>query len=49
MKIHKVIKVIKNVPSQYYDVINAGPAHNFFIKTNTSAVCSHNCFFDEIC
>ena len=35
-------------PKQYYDVINADPYNNFLIQSNTSLICSHNCFFDEI-
>lgn len=35
-------------PKQYYDVINADPYNNFFIKTNSTYICSHNCFFDEV-
>ena len=35
-------------PKQYYDVINADPYNNFFIKTNSAYICSHNCFFDEV-
>ena len=36
------------VPKKYYDVINANPFNNFFIKTNSTYICSHNCFFDEV-
>lgn len=46
------IKSIKinhlDAPKKYYDVINANPFNNFFIKTNTAYICSHNCFFDEV-
>ena len=46
------IKSIKinhlDTPKKYYDVINADPYNNFLIKTNTGAICSHNCFCDEI-
>ena len=35
-------------PKQYYDLINADPYNNFFIKTNSAYICSHNCFFDEV-
>jgi hypothetical protein len=48
MKI-KSIKINKlSRPKQYYDVINADPYNNFLIKTNSSYIGSHNCFFDEI-
>lgn len=48
MKIIKIRKVINEKPKQYYDIINAYPFNNFLIKTNTSYIGSHNCFFDEI-
>ena len=48
MKIKSISKTILTEPKQYYDVINANPYNNFLIKTNSSYVCSHNCFFDEI-
>lgn len=41
-------RVILTEPKQYYDVINANPYNNFLVKTNSSYVCSHNCFCDEI-
>ena len=51
LKIKKIERHVSDIPTQYYDVIEASPHHNFFIKTKTGAVCSHNClasFFDEI-
>ena len=48
MKIVKITKVIHDTPKQFYDVINANPYNNFFIATNSTFICSHNCFFDEI-
>lgn len=48
MKITKITKVILDKPKKYYDVINADPYNNFLVKTNSSYICSHNCFFDEI-
>lgn len=46
------IKSIKinhfETPKKYYDVINANPYNNFLIKTNSTYICSHNCFFDEV-
>lgn len=48
MKIKSIKKVLLNEEKQYYDVINANPYNNFLIKTSTSYIGSHNCFFDEI-
>lgn len=48
MKIKSIKKIILEHPKQYYDVINANPYNNFLIKTNTSYIGSHNCFFDEV-
>lgn len=48
MKIKSIKKIHLDTPKQYYDVINANPYNNFFIKTNDTYICSHNCFFDEI-
>ena len=48
MKIVKIQHSIHDKPKKYYDVINANPYNNFFVKTNSSYICSHNCFFDEI-
>ena len=49
MKIVKITKIQHSSPKKYYDVINAFPHHNFFVKTNKTFICSHNCaFFDEI-
>ena len=49
MKIVKITKIQNSSPKKYYDVINAFPYHNFFVKTNKTFICSHNCvFFDEI-
>lgn len=47
-KIKSISKTTLDTPKAYYDVINANPYNNFLIKTNDGAVCSHNCFFDEI-
>ena len=41
-------KTILASPKQFYDVINANPYNNFFIKTNNSYIVSHNCFIDEV-
>lgn len=48
MKIKSIKVNYLEKPKQYYDVINAEPYNNFFIKTNSTYICSHNCFFDEI-
>lgn len=49
MKIKSIKKVILDSPKQYYDVIDATPFHNFFIKTDSGYVVSHNCnFTDEV-
>ncbi len=48
MKIKSIKINHHNTPKKYYDVINANPYNNFLIKTNSSYICSHNCFFDEI-
>lgn len=48
MKIKSIKRIILDAPKQYYDVINANPHNNFLVKTNTTRICSHNCFFDEI-
>lgn len=48
MRIKSINKVLLDKPKTYYDVINANPYNNFLIKTNSGAIVSHNCFFDEI-
>jgi hypothetical protein len=48
MKIKSISHHSLDSPKQFYDVVNAGPQNNFLIKTNAGAICSHNCFFDEI-
>lgn len=48
MKIKSISINHLNTAKPFYDVINANPYNNFLIKTNESAICSHNCFFDEI-
>ena len=48
MKIKSIKVNYLEKPKQYYDVINADPYNNFFIKTNSTYICSHNCFFDEV-
>jgi len=49
MKILAINKIHLENPVPVYDVVNAGPYHNFFIKTKTSKIVSHNCaFLDEI-
>lgn len=48
MKIVKITKVHLEEPKVYYDVINAGPYHNYLTCTDSSYICSHNCFIDEV-
>lgn len=48
MRITKIEKITYDTPKQFYDVVNAYPYNNFLIKTDTSYIGSHNCFFDEI-
>lgn len=48
MRIAKIEKITYDTPKQFYDVVNAYPYNNFLIKTDTSYIGSHNCFFDEI-
>lgn len=49
MKIKSIQKQTLLSPKQFYDIVDAQPYHNFFIKTNTGYVCSHNCnFTDEV-
>ena len=48
MRIKSIRHNTLDSPKQYYDVINANPYNNFLIKTNSTYICSHNCFFDEI-
>lgn len=49
MKIKSISKNILSSPKQFYDVIDSSPYHNFFIKTNSGYICSHNCnFTDEV-
>lgn len=49
MRIKSIRQIHLEKPVPVYDVINAKPYHNFFIKTATSKVVSHNCaFMDEI-
>lgn len=48
MKIKSIKVNYLEKPKQYYDVINADPYNNFFIKTDSAYICSHNCFFDEV-
>lgn len=47
MKIKSIKKNVLTEPKQYYDVINATPNNNFFIKTNTSYIVSHNCSMED--
>ena len=47
MKIKSVKRVILDEPIPVYDVMNCKPNNNFFIKTNTSNIVSHNCM-DEV-
>lgn len=48
MKIKRVSHVSCE-PTPVYDVINSLPYHNFFIKTNSSKIVSHNCaVMDEV-
>ena len=49
MKIKSISKNTLPSPKQFYDVINSNPYHNFFIKTKSTYICSHNCnFTDEV-
>lgn len=49
MKIKSITKTQLDEPKQYYDVVNAYPYNNFFIKTNENYIVSHNCnFTDEV-
>ena len=50
MKIKSIRKVKLDKPEPVYDVVNAGPHHNFFIKTSEgSYVVVHNCgILDEV-
>ena len=48
MRIKSIRHNTLDSPKQYYDVINANPYNNFLIKTNSTYICAHNCFFDEI-
>lgn len=48
MKIKSITKLNLDKPKQYYDVINANPYNNFFVKANDTYICSHNCFADEV-
>lgn len=48
MKIKSIKKIIAEKPSQYYDIINAAPYHNFLIKTASGFICSHNCNFSLV-
>ena len=49
MKIKSISKNTLSSPKQFYDVIDSSPYHNFFIKTKSGYVCSHNCnFTDEV-
>lgn len=47
MKIKSVKRIILDEPIPVYDVMNCQPNNNFFIKTNTSNIVSHNCM-DEV-
>lgn len=47
MKIKSIKRIELEKPIPVYDVMNCKPNHNFFIKTNTSNIVSHNCM-DEI-
>lgn len=49
MKIKSIKQLNLKEAVSVYDVIDTGIYHNFFIKTNTSKIVSHNCaFLDEI-
>lgn len=47
MKIKSIKRIELDEPIPVYDVMNCKPNHNFFIKTNTSNIVSHNCM-DEL-
>ena len=48
IRIKRISHVVLDEPKQYYDVVNAFPYNNFLIQTNSTSICSHNCFFDEV-
>lgn len=49
MKIKAIKHITLEKPIPVYDVVNASPYHNFYIKTRSSQIVSHNCaFLDEI-
>ncbi len=45
--IHKITINKLGEPKQFYDVVEAAPAHNFFIRCKDGYVVSHNCDFDD--
>lgn len=47
MKILSIKHIKLQKPKQFYDVINAGPFHNFVIKANDNYIVSHNCSFED--
>lgn len=49
MRVKSIKRVVLEKPKQYYDVVDAAPHHNFFIKTSENYIVSHNCnFSDEV-
>lgn len=49
MKIKKIEKIHYDEPIPVYDVLDAKPAHNFVVATNSGGIVAHNCaFIDEI-
>lgn len=49
MRIKSITKTTLSTSVPVYDVINSLPYHNFFIKTNSSKIVSHNCaLMDEV-
>lgn len=47
--ITNITVIVNKSTKQYYDVIEAAPYNNFFVKTNTGYIVSHNCnLTDEV-
>lgn len=48
VKISAVHRVKLDKPVVVYDVVNAAPNNNFFVKCDDRQIIAHNCFLDEI-
>lgn len=45
IRVKSILRSWSSDPKVMYDVVDAYPHNNFLVKTNSGAVCSHNCVF----